>query len=105
MTPSNKIVVARGFWTALGPLLLLTLLAIIISTGSGWLTAVDALFFLTLAGVLAARWFEFRGGDPQTATGQPATRDDLRFYLLVTPIVGLIAWVLANAIGNHWLEI
>ena len=65
----------------------------------------DVLFFLALGGVLAARLIEFRGGDPQTATGQPATRDDLRFYMIVTPLTGLIAWVIANAIGNHWLEI
>jgi hypothetical protein len=105
MNPSNTTILARGFWTTIGPLLLLTLLAIILTTGRGWLTAVDVIFFLALGGLLAARVIEHRGGDPQTATGQPATQDDLRFYLMVTPLAGLIAWVLANAIGNHWLQI
>ena len=61
------------------------------------------LAFPVLGGLLVARWLEFRGGNPQTSTCEPATPADLRHYVLGTIVLGFGAWVVANLIGNHWL--
>jgi hypothetical protein len=53
--------------------------------------------------MLLGRWLEFRGGHAQTATGEPATRADLRRYLVTATVVGLLVWVAANVVANHWL--
>jgi hypothetical protein len=42
--------------------------------------------------MLLGRWAEFRGGDPRTATGEPATRQDLRRYTLLASVLGLAVW-------------
>ncbi len=103
--PTTSILVgaSRAFWMMLGPLILGMLIYTIVSTGSGWLTAVDFAFLVVLVGVLAARFVEFRGGNPQTATGEPATPAHLRRYALVAIPLGLGVWVVANVLGNHVL--
>ena len=53
--------------------------------------------------MLLGRWLEFRGGNPQTTTGEPATPADLRRYVLTLIVAGPILWALANLIGNHVL--
>jgi hypothetical protein len=78
--------------------------AAIINAGTGWLTGLDLAFLAVLGGMLLARWLEFRGGDPQTATGEPATLAHLRRYTLVALLLGLAVWVVANLVGNHWLN-
>jgi hypothetical protein len=51
--------------------------------------------------MLAGRWMEFRLGTPLTATGEPATADDLRRYALGLGLIGLGVWVVVNLIGNR----
>ncbi len=93
---------ARIFWMMIGPLTLAILAYAIVNVGSGWLTVADIAFFLVLGGVVLARWIEFQGGNPQKATGEPATPADLHRFVVVTLILGLVVWVIANLIGNHW---
>lgn len=92
----------RLLWMMVGPMLLLVLTINIINSGSGWLTAADIAFFIVLSGMLLARWFDFRAGDPRTISGDPATPRHLRRYLPLTLTIGLAVWATANAIGNHW---
>lgn len=94
----------RVFWMMLGPLLLAVSAFAIVSSEDGWLAFSDFAFLVILTLMLAARWLEFRGGDPQRATGEPATPADLTRYLMVTPIVGLAIWAIANVIGNGSLS-
>ena len=68
-----------------------------------WLTGADIAYLVFLGVVLLARWAEFRTGQPQTATGEPATRADLRRFLIVTAAGGLLAWVGVNLVANYWL--
>jgi hypothetical protein len=100
-TTSMLAVASRAFWMMLGPRSLFLLAYTIVSQGSGWLTALDLAFLVVLAGVLAARFLEFRGGNPQTATGEPATPAHLRRYVIVAAPIGLGIWVVANVLGNH----
>jgi hypothetical protein len=90
-------------WMMLGPLALCILTFLIMSAGTGWATGLDAAFFLTLGAILLGRYLEFRGGNPQTATGEPAAPEDLPRFLLVCSVAGLVAWVVANLVGNHIL--
>lgn len=103
-TTSFVPVLGRIVWMMLGPLALVLLAVRIAYLGQGWLTGVDVAFLAVLGGVILARWLEFRGGNPQTATGEPATPDHLRRYSLAVLAVGLAVWVLANLLGNHWLS-
>ncbi len=95
---------ARVFWMMLGPLALAVLGLHIVNSGSGWFTVADFVFLAFLGATILARWVEYRGGDPKTGTGEPATPAHLRRYVLATVLVGLAAWTLANLAGNHWLS-
>lgn len=102
-TTSLLAVLLRVSWMMLGPLALVLLGFAIVTLGNGWLTAADFAFLAVLGGVILARWLEFRSGHAQTATGEPATLADLRRFVVAASLVGLGVWVLANALGNHWL--
>jgi hypothetical protein len=95
--------VGRLLWMLVGPLALVLITFDIVAHSNGWLTGVDAAYFGALALMLIGRVLEFAGGNPQTGDGQPATTRHLVRYLLVAGVGGLLVWVLANAIGNHWM--
>lgn len=97
------VMLGRLFWMMLGPMLLAVLTFVIIRNGSGWLTPADLAFLLILGGLVLGRWIEFQGGNPQTATGEPATPAHLRRYVLSVVPLGLSVWILANLIGNYFL--
>lgn len=65
--PSSMLVLfVRMFWMALGPLIL-SLLALNI-----WFTTTDLGFFVVLAGLLVARWAEFKTGSDRDGEATPA---------------------------------
>ena len=97
-------VFSRVFWMMIGPLCLALLAFTIVQIGSGWATWADFGYLAVLGGMLLARWLEFRQGNPQTADGQPATATHLRHYIRAAIPLGLGMWVVANVIGNHWLN-
>ena len=102
--PSSELpAVARVFWMMIGPAILVLLTLAVGSKGSGWSTPQDLAFLIVLTAVIFARWFEFRAGNPKTTTGDPATPDDLRRYVIGASAIGLGVWIVANLIGNHWL--
>jgi hypothetical protein len=86
-----------------GPLALLFAIWAIMSGASGWATAGDMAYWIILGAMLLGRWLEFRGGNPQTSTGEPATPGHLRRYVVLTLLLGLSVWVMANWVGNYWL--
>jgi len=100
---SIKVIFARLFWMLLGPVFLAISLYHIATAGTGWATFADLLYFIILGGMILGRWVEFRGGNPRTTTGEPATPADLRRYVLAVAVGGPVCWVLANLIGNHLL--
>jgi hypothetical protein len=93
---------ARVFWMMVGPMALAILAFGVAERGGGWLTGLDIAYLVTLAAMLAARWLEFRGGQAQTAEGEPLTAAGLRRYLVTAASVGLAVWAGANVIGNSW---
>lgn len=102
-TTSFIIVLARVFWMMLGPVLLFLSMIGILQNPGGWFTSADVAFLIFLNLTVLARWMEFRGGDPRTATGEPATPMDLRRYITAALPIGLGAWVISNLIANSEL--
>jgi hypothetical protein len=93
----------RLFWMLIGPLALLVTLYSIVSSGRGWWTATDIVYFVILGGMVLGRWIEFRGGNATTSDGKPTTQADLRRYVLMLVTLGPVAWGVANFVGNHLL--
>jgi hypothetical protein len=97
-------VFGRLFWMMIGPLALAMTTYFIVSSGNGWTTTADFLFFVILGGMILGKWLEFRGGDPQTQAGEPATAADLRRYILMVVITGPAVWTVANILGNYFVR-
>ncbi|MHB1035509.1 MAG: hypothetical protein ACYC35_21505 [Pirellulales bacterium] len=94
---------ARSLWIAIGPMALAATVAAIITSGAGWTTVADLMYFIILAAMLWGRWFEFRSGDAKDAYGKPATKEDLRRFMRLTPIFWFLLWAAANVVGNYLL--
>lgn len=104
--PSFSVVVGRIFWIMIGPLLLVVLgYRVFLTAPDGWLTPADLGFLGILALLVVVRCLEFRSERPQKATGEPATTQDLRRYVVAAILLGLLAWIGANLLGgNQWLN-
>lgn len=102
-TTSTAALFGRLFWMMIGPLSLALTVYYIVTSGTGWRTFADGLYFVILLGMILGKWLEFHGGNPQTSAGDPATPADLRRYVVTLVIVGPLVWVLANVVGNHLL--
>jgi len=92
---------ARLLWFGIGPVIMLILAAANIERGGGWLTTIDVAFFIVLAVTILARVIDFKTGNPQTATGAPATSGHLRRYVPGILLVAGAVWSVANLIGNR----
>jgi hypothetical protein len=100
-TSSFPAVAGRLFWIFIGPFALAVCAFGIAGQRDGWLSPSDLIYVVVLAGMFIGRWIEFRMGTPLTATGEPATADDLRRYAQGLALLGLGIWVIANLIGNR----
>ncbi len=102
-TPSTLTLLSRLTWKMLGPFALALLTLSVVAKGANGFTGVDVGYFAVLGAMFLGRWLEFRSGHPQKATGESATAADTRRYLLVTGVLGLMIWVIANVLGSHWM--
>jgi hypothetical protein len=75
----------RLLWMMVGPFTLFLLALAIAEQRGGLLTLPSLAFFPVLGITMLGRWLEFRVGHPVTATGEPATTEHLRRYLLAGP--------------------
>lgn len=101
---SISVLAARLTWLLLGPIALLMASGVIITQGTGWTTATDAVFAAIVGLMLLGRWVEHRSGAATTAAGDPATPAHLRHYLLLLPAAAVVIWLIANLVGNHLLN-
>jgi hypothetical protein len=97
-TISPVSVLCRLTWMLLGPLGLVLCAIGLARARSGFPSAADAAYLAVLGLMLLARWQEFRGGDPRTASGEPATPRHLRRYLLVAGFLGMAIWAGLHAL-------
>lgn len=94
---------ARLSWVALGPVALLAVTWGIATRGGAWFTGLDALLCVIAGLMILARWVERRSGAATTLTGEPATIAQCKRYTLVLLVVAVVAWAVANLIGQHAL--
>jgi hypothetical protein len=87
-----------------GPITLLLLALHIGRQWGGWLTLPSLAYLVVLLGTYLSRWMEFRCGCPMTATGEPATTDQLRRYALASGTIGIAIWFVANLVGHHLID-
>ncbi len=95
----------RLFWMMVGPFSLAICAISIAERPDGWLGLTDWIYFAVLGGMLVGRWTEFRCSQPLTATGEPATVEQVRRYTMWLGVIGLGVWIAANLIGNHAIRI
>jgi hypothetical protein len=100
---SVSVLLGRLMWVAFGPIALILITLGIVTQGSGWLTGLDAMFAFVAGLMLLGRWREQRSGAATRATGEPATEQDFRRFVLLFPLIALAVWVVANLLGNHVL--
>ena len=97
-------VFGRLFWMIVGPMALVMTTYFIVTSGNGWTTPADLIYFVVLGGMILGKWLEFRGGCPETSTGERATAADFRRYILLVVTAGPVVWVIANILGNYVLR-
>ena len=61
----------------------------------------DLIYFVILGGMILGKWLEFRGGCPETSTGERTSAADLRRYILMVVTAGPVVWLIANILGNY----
>jgi len=91
-------ILARVFWMMVGPAILMLLAYSLTGNAKGWFAPSSIAFLVVLAAVTITRWL-----DPRTSEGEPTTPAHLRRYTVSTVGIGLVAWAVANLVGNHWL--
>jgi hypothetical protein len=91
----------RLFWMLLGPFSLAIAAFRILSSGEGWGTGADLVYLLIVAAMILGRSLEFRGGNPLTAEGTPATQDHLRRYIRTLICIAVVVWVFVRVVGNY----
>jgi hypothetical protein len=101
---SVSVLFGRLTWFMLGPGALFGILYAIVTHGTGWITGLDAAYFIVVALMVLGRWHEQRSGVATTAEGKPATWDHFRRYVRLLLPTAVVIWILANAVGNHLLK-
>jgi hypothetical protein len=92
----------RLTWMLLGPLALFLTARPLFSRGEGLFSYADLAFSAVLGAMCLGRWFEFRSGRAQTASGEPATAGHLRRYVIGAGAVGVAVWVVAAVFRNFF---
>jgi hypothetical protein len=80
---SVSVLFGRIMWFIIGPAALMGVTYGIVTSGSGWLTALDVTFAVVVALMVWGRWHEQRSGVAMTAEGKPATWDHFHRYVRV----------------------
>jgi hypothetical protein len=91
----------RIFALLFGPGLMMILAAALFQNGEGEFPGKSLAYWTVFAGVALGRILEFRGGHPQTATGEPAEPRHLKEFLLQGVVVATLVWGAAFFLGQR----
>ncbi len=94
-------VIERVIWMLVGPMALGVVCLNIASASTGWLTGLDAGYFVIVAVMIGCRWMELKSGHAMTAMGEPATWSDFNRYVVAMVPLAVVVWVTVNVVGNH----
>lgn len=93
---------ARAFWMMFGNVILIFSAISIFQRKSGnwdWGVA-DIIFWVTVAAIALARYMDIQVWKGLTAMGTPATKSDLRKYLVMLGIFSTALWGLAHLFNS-----
>lgn len=90
--------VARVYWMIVGNCLLY-IAALAIAQGRAWGSAIDALFWLTAASLVAVRYLDVRLLGGTTASGTRATFRDWYVYSRTLLAASLALWMASRALA------
>ncbi len=88
----------RLFWMAFGNLGLLAVAAVIFERNA--FSIFDALYWLLVIAVAAARYVDVRRFNGLTVEGEPATAVHLRLYLVKLLILATVLWALVHLLSG-----
>jgi hypothetical protein len=94
----------RLMWMFIGPLGLAVIIYRTVVQRDGWTSVRDAVYPLILALMIGGRWLEIRSGAAMTATGEPATINHFKRYVVVLLPAAVVVWIAAKVIGNYVLR-
>lgn len=89
----------RLYWMIIGYLIAVSC-GVSIVNHHGSFSVVDAIYWLALLGVVAARWVDIKHFGGTRADGQSATMRDWSVHALITVIAAVIGWL-----GIHWVRL
>lgn len=87
----------RLYWMVLG-YLVAVLCGVSIINHHGDFSFVDVIYWLALAGVLVARWWDIHHCHGTRADGQPATMRDWTVQAVLTGVGGAVGWILIHLV-------
>jgi hypothetical protein len=93
------VLVARLFWTFLGPILLFGA-GYSVGSHRGWFTPWDAFFGVVVILMIMARWIEQRSGTGATLSGRKSTPTDFHRFEFVLVAASAVIWLGANVFSN-----
>lgn len=88
----------RLTWKVLGNLFLVILLILIIVGSDFSRSVLDVIFWISVAGIIAARYMDISVYGSQTEDGEPQTMKDLPRYSLKLIATAGLFWFVAHAI-------
>jgi hypothetical protein len=94
----------RLMWMFIGPLSLGIIGYRTVAQGDGWFALRDVGCTITLALMIGARWLELRSGTAETATGEPATIEHFKRYVVILLPVATVLWIATKVVGNYLLR-
>lgn len=96
-----SVLFARADWTLMGPMLLVpSIVGLFLLEGDSF-GPTDAVFIAIVLCMVAGRWIDFRFGSGQTSTGELATPQEVRRYVLLVVVGATTAWLLAAWYTNR----
>lgn len=94
----------RLFWLILGNLALIAVAAQLLLHPRGWISGLDAAYWLFVALILAARYADIRYYKGTTADGKPCKLEDWRRYALLFVLSAGVAWLAVHFLGAFWFS-
>ena len=98
---SGWVVLGGLFSPLLGPGLMLIDAVAIWLIGDGGSHGKGVAFWAIFAGVVGGRVLAFRGGNPQTSTGEPAEPHHLRPFVIRATAATVVVWAAAFLVGKR----
>ncbi len=100
MLQNHSTLIARFFWALIGPLLMLSCLAMIWKAPQSF-SLWDAGYIITVALMGVGRYTEQKSGWGTTLYNEPSTWTHFKHYALKLTVFAILLWMFAKYGGSH----